>query len=266
MKICRYMEDQHMTIRENLIAALEGRKPERIPYTIYEDWIFGEDLECLMNQGLCIIPYVSVFRETIRDVEQIRSTERWNGQEADILTYRTSVGNIRQVSVRGWVQEFFLKTPQDYRVMTHVIRNTQMEADPKPFLDAEERIGENGLTLILGRRSPIQTIMVDFAGLEAFAFHMADEFPELDELFDALMEQLMQTYRHIASGPGRYVSLLENMTAEVWGPERLTKYHLPVYETILPILHQGGKKVYAHYDGKLACVADLVAKNGVGRH
>ena len=32
---------------------------------------------------------------------------------------------------------------------------------------------------------------------------------------------------------------------------------------MIPILHKAGKKVYTHFDDKLACVADLVAKTGI---
>ena len=105
----------------------------------------------------------------------------------------------------------------------------------------------------------MQTILVDYVGLERFSYHLADALPELFSLAEALMDQLIPTCELIAAGPGRYVSLLENLTSETWGPKRFAQHHLPVYERILPILHAGGKKVYAHFDGKLACLADMIA-------
>jgi hypothetical protein len=44
-----------ITSRDNLISALEGQIPERIPYTIYEDDFITSDLawQSLLDMGLC---------------------------------------------------------------------------------------------------------------------------------------------------------------------------------------------------------------------
>ena len=131
------------------------------------------------------------------------------------------------------------------------------------FLEREAKLGGRGLTLISCGRSPMQRILVDWAGLEEFSYHLAEGFSELFELAESLLRQLVRRCELIAAGPGRYVSLLENLTAETWGPERFGRFHMPVYEKIMPILHAGGKKVCAHFDGKLACLAEQVARSGL---
>ncbi len=60
----------------------------------------------------------------------------------------------------------------------------------------------------------------------------------------------------------RFVSLLENFTAESWGAARFRQYHLPVYAKLLPIFEKAGKRVFPHCDGQLACVAPLLADTG----
>ena len=137
--------------------------------------------------------------------------------------------------------------------MEYIVRHTQVAAAPEIFAADEAKWGFYGLCLDYAGRSPWQTILVDFAGLEAFSYHLAEGSHELYALAEALDDQLVETCRLIADGPAQYVSLLENLTAETWGVKRFAKYHLPVYAKILPILHAGGKKVYAHYDGQLAC-------------
>ena len=253
-----------MTTRENLIRSLEGKKPERIPYTAYVDCgMNGDEFEEILRKGLAETEYVSVVRETRHGVDTSTTKGHWKGLPAEVTSLRTSIGNISQISVNGWVQEYYIKTPQDYRVMEHIIRSSTLEFDPGQWEDGERRIGDRGITLINCRRTPIQTIMVDYVGLERFAYHMADGFPELSALQDALLEQFIEICRLIARGPGRYVHINENMIAETWGPDRFARYHMPVYERIMPILHKGGKKVYAHFDGKLECVADQLARSGI---
>lgn len=255
-----------MINRENLIAALEGKRPEYFPLTVNEEFVLenpAPEWEELYRQGLCLIPYTSTVKETTPNVERVVKAETYREQPAERLVLRTPVGEISQLSSNGWVQEFFLKTPHDYRVMEFIVRDTRMELDPQAFFEAENNLGDRGITLISGRRSPMQTILVDYAGLEEFSFHLAEGFPELFSLQEALMDQLVKMYGLIAAGPGRYVSLLENLTAETWGPERFLKYHMPVYEKLMPILHAGDKKVYVHCDGKLACLAGFIAKTDI---
>jgi hypothetical protein len=62
-----------------------------------------------------------------------------------------------------------------------------------------------------------------------------------------------------AAGPGRFVSVLENFTAESLGPKRYEEFLLPVYQECFPVLQNAGKIVGAHYDGQLASCKDLIA-------
>ena len=253
-----------MTNRENLIIALEGGKPERIPFTTYADFGFTQPgLSELEKLGFSQTQYTGVVKETAINIERVVSKSIWKERESETVTLRTSLGKISQTSVNGWVQEYFLKTPKDYRVMAHIVRNTKLEADYSLYHEAETKAGDSGITLVWGRRTPMQTMLVDYAGLENFALHMADDMDEVEWLQEALMDQLIETYRIIADGPGRYVSLLENLTAETWGPVKFQKYHMAAYERVLPILHKKSKKVYSHCDGKLQCIAGLMACTGI---
>ena len=252
-----------MTPRDNLMAALDGRRPKRIPYTVNQEFVTDDPAwEALFAAGLCRIPYVHTVREEWTGVERVVEPVAWQGQPGRRVTLRTSQGDISQIEVNGWVQEYYLKTPVDYRVMAHIVRKTRLALDPAGFEVAERQVADRGLTLVGVGRSPMQTIMVDHAGLEQFSYHLADGFPELFELAEALEVQLLERCRLTAAGPGRFVSLLENFNAESWGVARFRQYHLPVYAKLLPIFQEAGKRVFPHFDGQLACVAPLLAETG----
>jgi hypothetical protein len=249
-----------MTPRDNLRAVLEGRVPERIPFTVNQEFVTDDPAwDGLFAAGLCPIPYVHTVREEMTEVERGVKPLTWQGRTAQRVTLRTPVGEISQVEANGWVQEYFLKTPADYRVMEYVVRHTRLALAPEAFEASEKAVDERGLTLVGIGRSPMQSILVDYAGLENFSYHLADEFPELFALAEALEEKLVERCRLTAAGPGRYVSLLENFTAESWGAVRFRQYHLPVYAKILPPFKAAGKRVFPHCDGQLAGVAEWLA-------
>ena len=257
-----------MNNRENLVCALEGEIPERIPYTIYADLgMESTGLDKLMDLGFCQTLYTETVLTQPEESVKIKNYSReWNGKTAQVQSISTPLGMIEQVSLNGWVQEYFLKTPADYSIMEYAVRNSRFIFSPENFSDSEKLAGTNGITWVSCGRSPMQRILVDYTGLENFAYHYADGFKEFWLLYETLFDHAIEFCRLIAQGPGRYIHMNENLTAEIWGPERYQKYHISFYEKALPLLHSGGKKVFAHYDGKLSSISELVAEtrlNGI---
>ena len=254
------------TNRKNITDVLEGRKPEFIPFSIYGWSAMGDDpaWQNVVKQGLCRVMRIPVINEILSsNVEKMHHEEIVDGKPMQRITLRTPLGELNQVLIKNHEQEYYLKTPDDYKIMKYIIENTKLELDSKLFDETEKMLGDTGFTLIYGIRSPMQTMIVDYAGLENFSYSLADGFPELFELADVLLEQLITYCKIAAKGPGRYFQLRENLTSDQWGPERFSKYHMPVYEKIIPILHSGGKKVYTHYDGKLSCLSKLISKTEI---
>ena len=166
--------------RENLTDVFEGRRPEYIPLTIYEDFVDDDPYwDELFASGLCKIPFRYPFKEINHNMLKLTDKKISNGRSIEHITLKTPVGEVHSVLYDGWTEEYFLKTPEDYSVMKYIVENTKLEFDPKPFLDEEKVLGEKGITQVLLKRSPMQTILVDYAGLENFAYHLADGFPQL---------------------------------------------------------------------------------------
>ena len=252
-----------MNIHERLEAFWCGEKPDRIPYTIYQnEWRHTQHdpaWQALFEAGLGVtwrVPSVKVIR---RDIEFRQETYTENGRVFTRRAMITPVGEISTVSAEGWTQKYWLETREDYGGMIYIAKNTQYAPDYAGFLVKQEQIKPYGIALIAAGRTPLQTILVDYVGLENFAYHLYDYAAEVAELYDALLTGFRRQVELIAGGPGRFVSVLENFTAETMGPVRFAQYHLPVYKELFPVLQQSGKIVGTHYDGKLACCKDLIA-------
>lgn len=85
-----------MTPRDNLIAALDGRQPERIAYTVNQEFVTDNPAwEALFDAGLCPIPYVHTVHEERNDVERVVEAVNRQGQSGRRVTLRTSQGEER---------------------------------------------------------------------------------------------------------------------------------------------------------------------------
>ncbi len=256
-----------MTIHERLEAFWAGERPDRIPYTIYQwEWRHIADdsrLGPMYDAGLGVTRHVPVHTASTPGLEVVHDEVTVDGRPMHRATRRTPVGEIHTLSEAGWCQKHWLATPEDYRVMTWIVENTRIEPHYDNWRQAVEQMGPWGVPLVAAGRTPMQTILVDLAGLENFAMHLYDMADAVQALYDALLQQFRRIIEIVAGGPGRFVSVLENFTAETMGPNRFREFLLPVYEELYPQLHAAGKIVGNHYDGKIASCAEMIAASPI---
>jgi hypothetical protein len=144
--------------------------------------------------------------------------------------------------------------------MTYIAEHVDIEPAYDIYLTREEALPEYGIAIPVVGRTPLQTILVDYAGLENFGWHLFEYEAEVQQLYEAMLKNFHRIIDIVADGPGYYVSNLENFTSETLGPQRYEKYLLPVYETCFKTLHEAGKIVGSHYDGRTASCKSQIAR------
>ena len=254
-----------MDVRERIEAFWAGEKPDRIPLTMYH-WFAGQDgseaeWQALYDRGLGATVHVGSVHETNDYVENIEQPYEQNGQQGVRRIMRTPRGEISATWLGGWHRKYWLETPDDYRVMTDIVSHARLE--PR-YDDAKAAIAGMRpweIALIGIGRTPIQSILVDFAGLEQFGVHLFEYEAEVRELYEAMLVNVRRRFELVASGPGRYVALMENFTAETLGPKRFDQFIAPVYDELIPLLQATGKVVGCHFDGKVRSCAESIRRS-----
>ncbi|MBN2501363.1 MAG: hypothetical protein JXB38_11340 [Anaerolineales bacterium] len=252
-----------MDIRERLEAFWAGERPDEIPYTIYQnEWRHTASdpaWQALYEMGLGVTWYARPFKENHNGIEYIEETSTVDGLPFLKRIIKTPVGEIYETFLDEWRQKFYLETAEDYAVMTHVVRNTEVIPAIDTFIAKGNEIGKYGININFIGRTPNQIILVDLVGLENYAFHLFDLKAEMQELYNALLDNFRQRVQIAAECPGPYVSVLENFTADTMGPKRFKELLVPVYDECFPILHNAGKIVGTHYDGQLSACKEHIA-------
>ena len=253
-----------MDVREQIDAFWSGQRPDQIPYTIYDwEWRHTADdprWQPLYDLGLGVTWHIPTVERTTPGVEFRRETHQEQGQTIERRTLETEIGSIYESFIDGWRQKFMLETAEDYAVMTHIVRQTQLRPVYEEYLAQEQNLKRHEIPLVNLGRTPNQIILVDYVGLENFAFHLFDLEAEMQELYGALLEKYRVAVELTAAGPGRYVCVLENFTAETLGPKRYAELLAPVYDECFPIMQSTGKIIGTHYDGKLASCQEQIAQ------
>ena len=250
------------TIRERLEAFWSGEKPEPIPYTTYENKIPSDWSDPVIQQmfadGLGVLRFIPTWETVYRNVEVNDESTTVNGQPVLRQVCRTPIGELDAIWEQGWHQKYFLETAEDYSVMRYIVEHTDYRPAYEAFEAQSAELPAHMVAVPRMGRTPFQTILVDYAGLANFGLHLYEYENEVRQLYEAMLVNFSRLAEIVAAGPGRYINILENFTAETLGPRRYAEFLLPVYEQTFRLFREAGKVVGYHYDGNLAVVKDLV--------
>jgi hypothetical protein len=260
-----------MSIRDQLLAALRGEVVTHPVYVVYDAFLPNPtvDWEWLFSLGLGQVNHAFVVEEKHPNCELIeRKTVEGDLERRDV-TIRTAGGELHEYylgssskGVLPWRMEHFIKKPADYRLMANALAGSTYTPTDRAFDASEAAIGGRGITIAHVDRTPFQKIQIDFAGIEAFSCHLADEEPDLLALLELMNRLKLDEFACVAASKARFVKLWENIGIDAVGPRAYRKHIVPVYEGINAILRGTGKKLMVHYDGKVRLIADDIARLG----
>jgi len=265
-----------MTMRERLLAMLEGRKPDRVPFVQYAGLAApDEEVWALVgreNMGLLAWCNLHWFEHPNCGFETVESEE--SGRPVRRTTLHTPQGSLEakwaQNEIAWARQEDYVKEPDDYRVLLSYLRDIVVHPATEGWLDLYRRLGDDGLPHTSVGRTPYQALWIEWVRLDDLVFHMAD-CPELmAEVFAELFALQHRTFLVIAEAvrdlPVPYIVFPDNITAPTIGEPYFRKYCLPSYRDLAECLAGTGKAVpvAVHMDGDLKPLWQAIAESPVG--
>lgn len=256
------------SIRERLNNALAGQQVTHPVYVVYDLFCNRWDLdwEMLFGLGLGRINHANLLEHEFPNLEIRETREEKDGHIHRDVTWVTDKGELHEWYIDFWRQEYFVKKPEDYLILAQAFSDVKVTATDNYFVAAELELGDKGITFgQLGdipakSRSPFQRAQVDFAGLEQFSIDAITEQPELMELLEVLTELKLYEFREAVNTKAPIIKLWDNLSIETMGPRLFRKHLVPFYEKVFEILEGTDKKLITHYDGKLKCIAEDIAK------
>jgi len=263
-----------MTMRDRMLALIQGRPHDRVPFAQYtgqapkeEAW----DLVGRENVGLLQWTRLHALdapncRFDTEDIEAGRRKgfrRTLHTPEGDLFEeriYEPAYGSSAAAC-------HFVKEPADYHALLAYLRDVRVRRDLSGYQEAERALGDDGLPHAAVDRTPFQQLWVQWVCLEDLCLHMVDAPGVMEEVFAVLEDIQRRTFRVVRDAAAQvslsHVDFPDNITAPVIGPTYFERYCVRGYNELADMLADAGARVplFSHTDGDLKPLWDLIAES-----
>jgi uroporphyrinogen-III decarboxylase len=277
-----------MTNRERILAILEGRPPDRIPWiprlriwyqahqrdgTLPEEYR-GRSLREVEHDifGGTAARDGVIYRTELRgvdvrthNVDEMETITEYVTPVGTLTTRRRTTEQLRRQGIADTQVEFLLKRREDYAVMEFIIEHTAFTPVFEEFERYEREVGEDGYPMVHCGDCPFHYWMQGLAGYDQAFYHLND-FPDVVERLLAVMtDQLKATvWRAMIDSPARLLVHGHHFSSQMTPPPLFTRHILPYYRELAPLLRARGKVLALHADSDTKQILSHIEQAGFG--
>ena len=254
-----------MTPRQRVMAVLRGERPDKIPFTAYENKLMPSATERrLRNEGLCIVhrraraykmttPDCRLEEHIVQTGNIVESRSTWHTPAGPLSETLERTGNASRRT------EYLFKGPEDYAALLALIRGRRYQPTYEAFESAQRQMGEDVFLRCDIGTSPLVTLMVHTMDVMTFGEEWLERRERVLEVMDALKENLRTIWKILADSPITLTNIGGNEIPEMVGPPRFKEHTIPLYNECAEALHAKGKLLGSHLDGNNRAWADALA-------
>jgi hypothetical protein len=261
-----------MTMRERMLAVIEGRKHDRVPFVQYSG-TGGPNEEVWAELGrdrMGLLQWTRVHRvETPHCAAGSEDFQR-DGQRWRRTTLHTPAGDLTEERAfeeaygSSSIRRHFVQEPADYDRLIAFLRDGVVREDYATYRQVDAALGDDGLPLAAVERTPWQQLWVQWVGLENLSWHLADCPDRVHAAIDLLTARAHCIYEVAARSPAPFIDVPDNITAPAVGLDRFRRYCVPLYNELAGMLAERGARVFVHMDGDLGPLREAIGASRVG--
>jgi hypothetical protein len=259
-----------MTPRQRMLAVLEGRPADRVPFVQYSGIAApNEQVWAHLGRGrIGILQWTRVHRVETPHCRLEHEDVEAGGRRLRRSTLHTPAGSLveeRQFEPgygSSSVRRHFVQEPADYDVLMAYLRDGVVLDNFAAYRQLDAELGEDGLPLPAVERTPYQQLWVQWTGLENLAWHLAECPDRVHAVIELLTERARRIFQIAAQSPAPFIDVPDNITAPALGPDRFRQYCMPLYRELAD--RMGDRPVFVHMDGDLRPLWDAIGESTVG--
>jgi hypothetical protein len=260
-----------MTMRERMLAVIQGRAHDRVPFAMYEIMLPAQQAFDLLGHGrIGLIRFCSIIRTEHPHCGFEREFFLEDGVKHQRTILHTPAGDLEEVRAFEPVfdsstpRKHFIETARDYEVLWSYLEDSVILDNYDRYLQDCAALGEDGIPKAEIERTPWQQLWIEWVGLEALPLHLADHAEHVERTVDLLEQRARQTFQIAYRSPAPFIVIVDNITAPAIGPVRFRKHCVSLYDELGGMLAERGALLLVHMDGLLKPLWRDIARSRVG--
>ena len=283
-----YRKGYNMTNRQRILAILDGKPPDRIPWIprlqIWYDaqraagTLPGQYRDCTLRQiEQDVFDGTSgrdgfIWRSALRDVE-IR-THRPNDMET-VTEYVTPTGTVttrfrtteclKKNAIQDAQVEFMIKRREDYAVARYIIEHTHYTPAFDEYEQYEREVGDDGYPMVNCGDCPFHHWLRALVGYDLGYYHLSDHAAEVEQLLGILTNHLRENvWPLMLDSPARLLMHGHHLSSQMTPPSLFEQYILPYYQELSSKMRARGKVLALHADNDTRQILSHIERAGFG--
>jgi len=268
-----------MTPRERILAVYNGQKPDRVPYMLdlchyylwksqkpwdlcngyaEPDWGLMDFTKQMGAAFYCPQQAHNFKVEYANDVKSTAVTRTVGGIPEISWKFETPIGTIERIRVwepgsYSWaIKKWGVQTEKDLEILGYAMSSMRYTANPAHYEEWANYIGEDGLVYLNLGYSAMGYLLNYWMGVENTIYATYDWEDTMEETVTKINNALLEQVKLAATEFSAPVILMgDNFSSDVQSPSFFKHWSKDYYQKAYQILHDGGKKVAVHVDGKL---------------
>ena len=254
-----------MTNRERLLAVLDGKSADRIPWIArlslwYHARLAEGDMPARF-QGMSLLEIARVLRtgNPARDgrVFKVRfeGLEVRMEREPGVVRQRfvTPVGQVTYGCIlseelegrtdQGLPLEHPIKRVEDYRVWEYIAEHTYYDPCYEEYFAYDAEVGDEGYPMVSCGDCPFHYFLLHLCGYNDAYFHIIDHPQEFEHLMTVMTQvEKERLWPVVADSPARLILHGAHFDSQMTPPHYFRRYITPYYQELSALLHARGKR------------------------
>lgn len=260
-----------MTMRERMLALIQGRAHDRVPFVMYDGILPVDEVAAhLGRERVGRLKWSAVHR--VEHPHCRFENESYQVEGAPWLrnTLHTPAGAIYEERAvepayeTSSIRKHYVQEAADYEVLWAYLEDSIVLEDYARYHRDQAELGEMGLPLAAVERTPYQQLWVQWVGLDHLSYHLADWPDRVAHTMDLLRQRARKIFQIVLRSPAPFVDVPDNITAPTIGPGRFREYCVPLYDELADLLAERNVPVFVHMDGDLKPLWQAIAVSRVG--
>jgi len=260
-----------MTNRERILAVLDKRSPDRIPWIARLDlWYHARVAEGNLParfRGMTLVEVGRALRtgNPARDGKVFKvcyegmevrnerapgvARQRFVTPYGEVTFGRILSDKVSGTTDQGLPLEHPIHSVDDYNVLEYIAEHTYYEPCYDEYLAYETAVGGEGYPMVSCGDVPFHYFLLHLSGYNQAYFEMVDHAEEFEHLI-TVMEQVdrERLWPVVAESPARLILHGVHFDSQMTPPHMFRKYMTPYYKDFSALLHARGKSLVWHAD------------------